>query len=231
MSGTPPAVGIVTALELERGWIDSAVMIEISGMGRARAEAATTRLLDRGATAIVSWGIAGGLDPELVPGTVVIPGFLIDVDQGSRYADAGWRNRLLARIENLVPISVEPMFHADAVVSSPAGKRDLHRRWDVAAVDMESSGIARVAQEAGVPWLVVRVVVDAADQELPKAVTELSDDEGRLRVGEVAGLVFRPRQWLTLLALGRAKAAAARSMRRVWAAAGPDLAFGEDGDP
>jgi adenosylhomocysteine nucleosidase len=231
MSRTPPAVGIVTALELERGWIGSAVMIEVAGMGRARAEAATTRLLDRGATAIVSWGIAGGLDPELEPGTVVIPGFVIDVDQGSRYADAGWRNRLLARIENLVPISVGPMFHADAVVSSPAGKRDLHRRWDVVAVDMESAGIARVAQEAGVPWVVVRVVGDVADQELPQVLTELSDENGRLRAGAVGGLVLRPRLWPALFALGRANAAAGRSMRRVWAAAGTDLALGGDRNP
>ena len=231
MSGKPPTIGIVTALEMERGWIGSAVMFEVSGMGRARAEAATTRLLDRGATAVVSWGIAGGLDPDLEPGTVVIPEFVVDADEGPRYADAGWRNRLLVRIEKLVPISGDPMFHADDVVTSPARKNELHERWDAAAVDMESAGIARVAQGAGVPWIIIRVVGDVADQALPKAVTELSDENGRLRAGAVAGLVLRPRLWPTLLALGRANAAAGRSMRRVWEAAGPDLALGEDRDP
>lgn len=230
MSGTSPAVCIVTALEMERGWIGPDVSVEVGGMGRTRAEAATTRLIERGAEAVVSWGIAGGLDPGLGPGTVVVPEFVVDGDRDRWYADAGWRDRLLTGIENLVPISRNPMFHSDEVIASPEQKLALHSRWDVAAVDMESAGIARVAQDAGVPWLIIRVVGDAADQELPKAVTGLSDDEGRLRIGAVAGLVFRPRLWLTLLALGRANAAAARSMRRVWVAAGPNLAFGEDGN-
>ncbi len=176
----------------------------------------------------MSWGIAGGLDPDLEPGTVVVPEFVVDSEERRRYADTGWRDRLLARIENLVPISAEPIFHADVVVSSPAGKRDLHRRWNAAAVDMESAGIARVANDAGVPWLIVRAVGDVADQQLPKAVTELSDENGRLRVAAVAGLIVRPQLWPALLALGRASAAAGRSMRRVWAVAGPDLALGED---
>ena len=234
MSGNPPMIGIVTALEMERGWIRSMnerCLVEVGGMGRARAEAATKRLLARGATGIVSWGIAGGLDPDLEPGTVVVPEFVVDGERGRRFTDAGWRDRLLAKIDDLVPISVEPMFHADEVVILPVTKRELFDRWTAGAVDMESAGIARVAQEAGVPWLIIRVVGDVADQELPKAVTELSDENGRLRFAAVAGLVFRPRLWPTLIALGRANAAAGRSMRRVWEAAGPDLALGEDTTP
>jgi len=230
MNGNPPTIGIVTALELERGWIGSTnerCLVVVGGMGRARAEAATTRLIDRGATAVVSWGIAGGLDPELEPGTVVIPEFVVDGEGGRRRANPGWRGRLLAKIESLVPVSGGPMFHANDVVTSPARKHELHDRWGAAAVDMESAGIARIAQDAGVPWLVVRVVGDVADQELPKAVIGLSDEYGRLRVAAIAGLVFRPRLWPTLITLGRANAAAGRSMRRVWEEAGPDLALGE----
>lgn len=234
MSGNPAAIGIVTALELERGWIGSAneaCMVDVGGVGRARAEAATARLLARGATAVVSWGIAGGLDPDLESGTVVVPECVIDADRGRWHADSGWRDRLLGRIGHLVAISGDPMLHADTVVSSPADKRDLHRRWRAVATDMESAAVARVAEDAGVPWLVVRVIGDAADQELPNSVTELSDENGRLRSGAVARLVFRPRLWPTLLRLGTANAAAGRRMRRVWAAAGPDLALGEDRSP
>jgi adenosylhomocysteine nucleosidase len=234
MNGNPPMIGIVTALEMERGWIGSTnerCLVDIGGMGRARAEAATTRLLDRGATAIVSWGIAGGLDPELEPGTVVIPEFVVDGKSGRLQTDVGWRDRLLAKIESVVPSSSGPMFHADGVVTSPARKNELHERWGAVAVDMESAGVAGAAQDAGVPWLVVRVVGDVADQALPKAVTQIIDENGRLRAGAVVGLVLRPRLWLTLIALGRANAAAGRSMRRVWAAAAPDLALGEDTTP
>lgn len=231
MNGNPPTIGIVAALEMERGWIGSTnerCLVEVGGMGRARAESATTRLLDRGATAIVSWGIAGGLDPELKPGTVVVPEFVVDGKIRRLQADIDWRDRLLAKTEGVVPSSGRPMFHADDVVTSPARKHELHERWGAAAVDMESAGVAGVAQDAGVPWLVVRVIGDGADLELPKAVSELCDANGRLRIAAVCGLVLRPRLWPTLLALGRANAAAGRSMRMVWEAAGPDLALSVD---
>lgn len=230
MNRNPPTIGIVTALEMERRWVGADAVVDVGGMGRTRAEAAARRLLDRGAAAVVSWGIAGGLDPGLGPGTVVVPEFVVDGDRDRLVADAGWRDRLLNQIESRVPVSRDPMFHSDRIVASPDLKHTLHERWGVAAVDMESAGVARVARDAGVPWLVIRVVGDVADQELPNGVTELSDQNGRLRYGAVAALVLRPRLWPTLLALGRANAAAGRSMRRVWVAAGPDLALAEDRD-
>jgi adenosylhomocysteine nucleosidase len=226
-------LGIVIALEMERRWIgshDDSVFIEVGGMGRSRAEAAAARLLHRGASALVSWGIAGGLDPSLEPGTVVVPEVVIDASGSRPQADVGWRNRLLSRIDREVPTSSGLILHAEEVVRSPADKRELRDRWDAAAVDMESAGVARVAEDAGIPWLVVRAVADAADHELPRPVTKVSDDRGRLRIAAILGLILRPGLWPALIALGRAKATAGRSMRRVWAAAGPDLGLSSRAD-
>jgi len=230
MSRDQPTLGIVTALEMERRWVrptDRAVLVEAGGMGRLRAEAAAAHLLDRGASALVSWGIAGGLDPSLEPGTVVVPEVVLDAEGGHRRADAGWRDRLLARIGDHVPTSVGSVLHADKVVASPTGKREFYERWQAAAVDMESAGVARIAEDAGVPWIVVRAVGDAADHELPRAVTKVFDDRGRLRIGAVLGLVVRLSLWPVLISLGRANAAAGRTMRMVWRTAGPDLALHE----
>jgi len=234
MSRVQPTVGIVTALEMERRWIGSTndtAFVEVGGVGRARAEAAATRLLDCGVKALVSWGLAGGLDPSLEPGTVVIPEVVVGADGMCLRADLGWRVRLLAKIDDCVHISTDPILHVDEVITSPNRKRELHERRYAAAVDMESFAVATVAQDAGVPWIVVRAVADTADHELPGAVTEICDVRGRLRVGAVLGLVFRPRLWPVLITLGRANAAAGRSMRLVWATAGQDLALDEDLHP
>jgi len=233
MSRDQPTLGIVTALEMERRWIGSTndTAIQVGGVGRVRAEAAATRLLNRGASALVSWGIAGGLDPSLEPGTVVVPELVLGSQGGFLRVDVDWRDRLLARIGDRVPTSLGSVLHADEVIASPRGKRELYERWRAAAVDMESAGVARVAEDAGVPWLVLRAVADTADRELPMSVTRVSDDSGRLRLGAVVGLVVRPALWPALIALGRANAAAGRSMRRVWAVAGPDLALDEDQPP
>jgi len=226
-------LGIVTALEVERRWIgptNEAVDIEVGGMGRIRAETAATRLLERGASALVSWGISGGLDPSLEPGTVMVPEAVVATGEGLLQTDSGWRKRLVAEIGNSIPTSMERMVHAEEVVRSRGLKRELRERWKAAAVDMESAGVGRVATDAGIPWLVVRAVGDTADHELPKVVTKVSDVRGRLRIEAVLGLVFRPRLWPKLIALGLANAAAGRSMRRVWALAGPDLAMSADND-
>ena len=231
MSRDRTTIGIVTALEMERRWIGSTndtAFVEVGGMGRARAEAAATRLLDRGVKALVSWGIAGGLDPSLEPGTVVVPEVVVGADGTCLRTDVGWRDRLLARINDCVHISVDPILHADEVITSPEEKRELYECRHAAAVDMESFGVATVAQDAGVPWIVIRAVADTADHELPRAVTEVCDVRGRLRLGPVLGLVFRPRLWPALITLGRANAAAGRSMRLVWVTAGQDLALDED---
>lgn len=236
MSPEQTTIGIVMALEVERRWTGATgdtALIEVGGMGRERAETAATRLLGRGASALVSWGIAGGIAPDLRSGTVVVPDRIIRPQGNDLIADADWRDRVLVKIRDLVPISVDPILHADEVVATPRRKNELHERWHAAAIDMESAGVARVAAEAGVPWLVVRAVGDTADQVIPKAATEICDDLGRLKIGAVAGLAFRPGLWPGLISLGRASAAAGRSMRKVWTAvvagSGPSLSASDGG--
>ncbi len=145
---------------------------------------------------------AGGIDPRLRAGTVVVPEFVIDAEGGSQGTDPEWRDRLLTGIRSGVPISTGAILHAEEIVASVGEKRILHQRWRAAAVDMESIGVARVARDSVVPWLVVRVVADAADRALPKSVSGVSGDDGRLRIGGVLGLAARP--WVAGAAGARA---------------------------
>jgi len=222
-------LGIVTALRSERRWIrtsDVEPVIELSGMGASRADGAARRLVDRGVTALVSWGTAGGLDPTLRPGTVVLPDLVVLSDGGECAADLEWRDRLQSRIGDRVPTTTTPLFHAGHVVESPQHKREIWQRCRAAAADMESGAIARVAEEYGLPWIAVRVVLDAADDRLPGVVLSAADTR---RLGSAAVLCWRiarrPGQWPTLFTLWRAYLIAGRSMRRLWSLAGPDLAL------
>ena len=76
--------GIVVGLAAEArvarplGW-----PIAIGGGTVAGAEAAAERLVREGVTALVSFGIAGGLDPALRPGTIVVPQEVL-MDDGER---------------------------------------------------------------------------------------------------------------------------------------------------
>ncbi len=46
---------------------------------------------------------------------------------------------------------------------------------------MESHAVAAVATERGLPFLVVRVVADPHDQEIPSWMPGLIDDSGHVR--------------------------------------------------
>lgn len=219
-------LGIVAALEMERRWISvSEALVELSGVGDARAENAANQLVERGATALVSWGVAGGLDPDLRPGTVVLPDAVIGADGSSHRVDLEWRDRLLERVRGRVVTSTSPLVHTTSVITTAAEKRLLYERVGAGAVDMESAAVARVAFANHIPWVAVRVVIDIADQELPEAIWTATGADGRLRVGSVGGLLLHPGLWRPMISLARAGAAASRSMRRLWAIAQPDLAL------
>ncbi len=49
----------------------------IGGGTAAGAEAAARRLIDEGSDALVSFGLAGGLDPALRPGALIVPSAVI----------------------------------------------------------------------------------------------------------------------------------------------------------
>jgi adenosylhomocysteine nucleosidase len=173
----------------------------------------------------VSWGVAGGLDPNLSPGTVILPDAIIGADGSSHGVDLEWRDRLLERLGGRVVTSTSMLYIVTSVITTVDEKRTIHERFGAGAADMESAAVARVAVEKDIPWIAVKVVVDAADQELPAAILTATGDDGRLRAGSVVGLILRPQLWRPLIALGRASAAAGQSMRRLWAMAQPDLAL------
>ena len=86
-------VGIVAALaaearalgptKLELGaprTLADGTRIAVSGIGFAAAARAAQALVDTGVTALASWGMAGGLDPALNAGTILLPSQVISTD-------------------------------------------------------------------------------------------------------------------------------------------------------
>ena len=92
---------------------------------------------------------------------------------------------------------------------------------------MESAAVAAVANAAGIPFIAVRVVVDAADVCLPAVALTMCDEEGRLKRSSLFRVLVRPGDWGAMIGLARANAAAGRAMRSLWFAGEPDLALSE----
>ena len=172
----------------------------------------------RGDTVVVSAGVCGALDPELVGGALVVPravqllsGALLSVSPAlqERVLTAAAAHGSVRAAHGSVLLSV------DKVVSTPSLKRELWQRTGAVAVDMESGPILAAAAARGWPALVVRAVSDTADEALSPELASLVDARGRPRLARAAGLMLRrpdllPQAWRIALASRRALHSVAR---------------------
>ncbi len=164
----PQPVLAATGLHAEARIAAGPGVVTVAGGGdQARLALLVQGALGRGARAVISFGIAGGLAPGLRPGTVVIGGTIID---GSRRfaSDAMWIGRLVDRLPRAV---VGDLAGTDGIVTGAEGKRALRGATGALAVDMESHIVARLAAQHGVPFVALRVVADPAERSLPHAAT------------------------------------------------------------
>ena len=107
--------------------------------------------------------------------------------------------------------SAPVLVSTNAPVVSVQGKRALAQSSGAQAVDMETTAVASIAAERGVPCVVVRAIADPLELALPGVVLAARGD--RLLVLEIPlRLVLRPRDLPALRALARSFAAARRSL-------------------
>ena len=190
-------------------------------MGGAAATQSARGLVEAGAQALVSWGMAGGLDPAFAPGTIFLPSEVASADGAAVIAtDQSWRERLGAGIAagatQLRPVLQGRLLTSSKAVGSQAHKAALLRQTGAAAVDMESLAIAEVARGRQLPFIAIRVIVDGAADTLPRAVTAAADSEGHLQVWRLLGALVRtPGELPALIRLGRRYRAANRSLAAV----------------
>jgi len=176
-------------------------MILLSGVGASRARLAARTLLEKGATALVSWGAAGGLLPGLSPGSLILPESIIAADQSAYYVDPVWHERLSSRLKGVVDVYKGPLAQSTVVVASCAEKALLLRRTGAIAVDMESASIAGIAKDAGLPFMVIRAITDLAEMALPRSALHSIDEFGRVRPLKLIQCLAR--NPMELLVLGR----------------------------
>jgi adenosylhomocysteine nucleosidase len=222
------AVGVVAALAAEAralgpvvkrigdvGCLGDGTLLAVSGMGQAAAGLATGRLIEAGATALLSFGLAGGLDPELAAGSVVFPREVISRD-GARFpTSVAWRERLTAVMLKQRPVAGGALLTSARAIDAVADKAAAFRETGAVAVDMESLAVAQVAARHRLPFIVVRVIVDTAEDVLPRAVVAASQG-GQVRIWRlIGGLALAPAELFALIRLASRYRAATRSLTMV----------------
>ena len=159
------------------------LVLNLAGMGprnaKVKAEAAITERERPDAVVVV--GLCGGLTDSLAEGTIVAYTECLSTEAGnpplscSQSASAAVLAMLTSakiRCDRAVGIT-------SARIATTPGERAALAKSGAAVVDMESYAIADVANRAGIPVVVLRVVSDSIDRKLPDLNRAL-DDGGAL---------------------------------------------------
>jgi len=163
---------------------------------------------------VISFGVAGGLDPSLRSGDVVVA---TEVMAG----DARWLAGLSLNEELVSGIALGRrrvvrggLAGVEEVVVARARKAALHADTGAAAVDMESHIAAAYATEAGLPFAAVRVISDPADRSLPALAKSAIKPNGDIDLRNILrGVVRNPRTLSALVSMGIDFNRALRSLR------------------
>ena len=178
--------------------------VAIGGGTTEGAARAAQNLIDRGATALLSFGIAGGLDPALPPGTLINPTEILDGQTS------------YPTTPTLIPWAPPPartLAGTNTLAATATAKAALHQSA-AAATDMESHAVARLATAHGLPFAALRAIADPATTTLPPAalIPLINGHPNLLRI--LASLAARPTQLPQLLLLARHAQAAHTALHK-----------------
>jgi adenosylhomocysteine nucleosidase len=218
-------VGAVTGSKRERACLahhHPEIEIRCSGAVPYRASALAASLIDQGCAGLLSIGLAGGLDPALKPGDVVVSSTIIVPDGAKIRSDAAWRDRVAAELEeSAIPFRIGAIAGLNELVRLAERKRALRSATGALAVDMESHAVMQIAAAAGIPFLAVRVIADGAGDELPMAAESALTEEGGVAIFRLLGaLLRRPSDVFGMMILARRSAIGFRTFHRVASLAG-----------
>ncbi len=201
-------VGIVTGLQAEASIAARLGCAVAAGGGTPwGAELAAERLVAEGATALLSFGLAGGLVAELRPGDIVVPmgvveaGRIRPTNAAMAACLGGWSGGMIAAEAEIVALASDK---ADLAKSSLCG-----------SVDLESGAVARVAERHGIPFAVLRAICDPAERDLPPAALSTLNAKGAIAGTRlIASILRHPGQIPDLIALGGDAARARKALVR-----------------
>jgi adenosylhomocysteine nucleosidase len=205
---------------------DDRVTATCHGPGQARARSAAEALVDIGANALLSFGVAGGCNPDLPSGTVILATGIRDISSGGGgdilYTNRGWQRRIKSLLLGNVLLEDALLASVSTPITDSTSKRQLFHDLGVAAVDMESAAAARVAIDAGIPFMALRVIVDTADTTVPAAALAGMSPDGTVRTGPIVQAILRrPQDIPGLVGIAMADSKARKSLKRSAAVAAP----------
>ena len=224
-------LGVITGLAEESACLnifppETRPILRCSGAQSERAGVFAQRLIDEGCNGLLSFGMAGGLREDLQPGNIIIASMVYGPEGKVFETSNLWRNRLNSLTNTDDSITIAPIIGVNEVISSSKAKKKLGLTSKAVAVDMESHIVGSVANKAGIPFMVIRAVIDPVGCSIPNWVLKNISEQGTPQYGAIlAGLATHPWDFNKLVQLNRNSSLALSSLRSIANRLGPLFAF------
>lgn len=143
---------------------------------------------------LILCGLAGGLDPSLRIGDIIV-----DCDNSFPWPTSTFRRAAIHTSTELI--------------RTPEDKRSSFARTGAAAVDMEQSLVRAAALSLAIPFIGIRSISDTAEDALDPIILNWIDVVGTPRPAVIArDMLLRPRSWGAARRLARDSKPALRTL-------------------
>jgi nucleoside phosphorylase len=179
-------------------------LLVTSGMGTRRASIAARYLVEKSTPnstplsptrLLISFGIAGAVEPELEIGDVVLAQAVCKLDQGvpgPLSPLASWPDAAREAATQVLAKRGAQLYVGTAVTTG--GSQVMASRLGELThpiLEMETAGIAQVAMEKGIPLLSLRAISDGPRAPIPYDLGEIIDEDANLRAGKLLKAIVR----------------------------------------
>jgi len=191
-------------------------IITLSGSGPENARIAAQILIDQGAKQLISWGCAGALAPHLKAGDLIIPESIRTQDNNLITTHTQWSKKIIANLVSNIKYYTGTLLESDSVVALAGIKNELYQSTHALAIDMESGAVARIAQQAQIPFIALRSIVDPANLDLPLAINHAMTESGLVSIPKLLlYLCAHPNEIPRLIKLGLNFNAANKTLKQL----------------
>ena len=199
-SKTKLKIAVVAGLARELKFLEKFKDIRIfQGYSKKALTAARTALSEK-PDVIISFGLAGSMNPKVQNGKIIIPKNIIDKSGNKKKVSKKYSDFFNKRISDKV--FKQNLITVDKIEFNLNSKKYL--RKNISFIDMESSYIQLEAIKKKIPFIAMRVIFDDLDCSIPDFVKTCINADGNLNIFKLfINITLKPKRILTLIKLSK----------------------------